>query len=177
MVRRITWIGLAFLAAAAGGCADSPSGGLATNTTAAEPPIVVQDLAIVSGQTIYVPAYSAVPFTDAGRTLELTVTLAVHNTDLARPIVLTSVRYYGGDGQLVRDYLDEPRELGPLASTEFVVEPGRGAGAASVGTNFIVEWVAEEPVYEPVVESLMLNASGNQGVSFISVGRVVSRIV
>ena len=39
-----------------------------------------------------------------------------------------------------------------------------------------VEWVAEEAVYEPVVEALMLNATGNQGVSFISVGRVVSQI-
>jgi hypothetical protein len=132
----------------------------------------VQDLDVVSGQTIYVPAYSEVPFT-GGRLLDLTVTLAVHNTDPTRPIVLTAVRYYGADGELARDFLPEPRQLGPLASTEFVAESERGRG---VGTNFIVEWVAEEPVYEPVVEALMINATGNQGVSFISVGRVVSQI-
>jgi hypothetical protein len=135
--------------------------------------IEVQDLDIVSGQTIYVPAYSEVPFAGAGRALELTVTLIVHNTDLTRPIVLTSVRYYSSDGQLVREHLDGPRQLGPLASAEFTVEPERGRG---VGTNFIVDWVAEEPVYEPVVEALMLNTTGNQGVSFSSVGRVISQI-
>ncbi len=167
------WV-LPALMALPAACNGAPNA--ATNVAAPEAemtPVAVQDLDIVSGQTIYVPAYSEVPFTSGGRTLELTVTLAVHNTDLTRPIVLTSVRYYSSDGQLVREYLPEPRQLGPLASTGFVVDPVRGAG---VGTNFIVEWVAEEPVYEPVVEALMLNATGNQGVSFVSVGRVISQI-
>lgn len=159
------WVGLA------AGCGGNATGGEAT--AAVTPAVVVQDLDIVSGQTIYVPAYSEVPFTGGGRRLELTVTLAVHNTDLNHPIVLTSIRYYASDGQLAREYLAQPQELGPLAATEFVVEPERGRG---VGTNFIVEWVAEEPVYEPVVEALMLNATGNQAVSFISPGRVLSQI-
>jgi hypothetical protein len=164
------WIFL-LLAGLCVGCENvTGQSGTPTATPAA---IQVQDLDIVSGQTIYVPAYSEVPFTGAGRMLELMVTLTVHNTDLTRPIILTSVRYYNGDGQLVREYLDGPRQLGPLASAEFVVEPERGRG---VGTNFIVDWVAEEPVYEPVVEALMLNTTGNQGVSFSSVGRVVSQI-
>lgn len=153
------------------GCGGNATGGAAP--TAVAPQLAVQDLDIVSGQTIYVPAYSEVPITGAGRLLELTVTLAIHNTDLTRPIVLTAVRYYGVDGQLVHDYLAQPQRLEPLASTAFIVEPERGSG---IGTNFIVEWVAEEPVYEPVVEALMVNASGNQGITFLSPGRVVSQI-
>ena len=154
-------------------CATDPTGNPNNSPAAADPPVVMQDLDIVSGQTIYVPAYSEVPFTGGGRVIDMTVTLAVHNTDPDSAIILNSVRYYGADGQLVREHLDAPRQLGPLASAEFVVEAERGRG---VGTNFIVEWVAEEAVYEPVVEVLMLNATGNQGVSFISVGRVVSQI-
>ncbi|CUS06159.1 conserved exported protein of unknown function [Candidatus Promineifilum breve] len=155
-------------------CATDPTGNPNTPAAAAaDTPVVMQDLDIVSGQTIYVPAYSEVPFTGGGRVIDMTVTLAVHNTDPDSAIILNSVRYYGADGQLVREHLDAPRQLGPLASAEFVVEAERGRG---VGTNFIVEWVAEEAVYEPVVEALMLNATGNQGVSFISVGRVVSQI-
>ncbi len=153
-------------------CATDPTGNPNT-PAAADTPVVMQDLDIVSGQTIYVPAYSEVPFTGGGRVIDMTVTLAVHNTDPDSAIILNSVRYYGADGQLVREHLEAPRQLGPLASAEFVVEAERGRG---VGTNFIVEWVAEEAVYEPVVEALMLNATGNQGVSFISVGRVVSQI-
>lgn len=127
------------------------------------------DLDIVTGQTLYVPAYSRVP-DGSGRSLSLTVTLSIHNTDPNHPIVVRSIRYYNAAGQLVHEYIDEPRLLEPLASAEVVVESEENVG---IGTNFIVEWVAEDPVYEPIVEALMLNASGNQGISYISVGRVL----
>jgi hypothetical protein len=136
--------------------------------------IEVRDLAIASGQTVYVPAYSEVPFAP-GRTLALAVTLAIHNTDPVRPIIITSVRYHGADGRLIEEFLTEPRRLDPLATADIVVEGGRQTGGG-IGTNFIVEWVAEEPVYEPIIEAIMLNATGNQGISFISPGRVVSQI-
>ncbi len=156
------------------GCATDPTGNPSDPAAAGvATPVVVQDLDVVSGQTIYVPAYAEAPITGGGRTLDLTATLVVHNTDLTHPIIVTAVRYYGADGQLIADLLESPRQLAALASADFVVAPERGRG---VGTNFIVEWVAEQPVYEPVVEALMLNASGNQGVSFISVGRVISQI-
>ena len=172
--RHISVILMMLLAALLPACAATQG---ATGRTPSEQvvgePVDVQDLDIVSGQTIFVPAYSEVPYTGAGRRLELLVTLSVHNTDLTRPIVLASVRYYSADGQLVQEYLAEPRTLPPLTSTEFIVPPGQGYG---VGTNFIVEWVAEEPVYEPVVEALMINTTGAQGISFSSPGRVISQI-
>ena len=120
------------------------------------------------------PAYSEVPFAP-GRNLAMTVTLAIHNTDPAQPIFITSARYHGADGQLITEFVQEPRRLDPLATADIVVENGRQTGGG-IGTNFIVEWVAEQPVYEPVIEAIMLNASGNQGISFISPGRVVSQI-
>lgn len=136
--------------------------------------IEVRDLAVATGQTVYVPAYSEVPFAP-GRNLPMTVTLAIHNTDPNRPIFITSARYHGADGRLIEEFIAEPRRLEPLATAEITVESGRQTGGG-IGTNFIVEWVAEEPVYEPIVEAILLNASGNQGISFISPGRVVSQI-
>lgn len=136
--------------------------------------IVIQDLEIASGQTIFVPAYSEVYFADNNRTTELAVTLSIHNTDFQNSIILTSVRYYDTNGRLVREYLDEPRRLGPLASTDFFVDAGEQTGG--VGTNFIVEWIAEQPVYEPIVETLMVSTASGQGLSFTSPGRVISQI-
>ncbi|MCA9981248.1 MAG: DUF3124 domain-containing protein, partial [Anaerolineales bacterium] len=106
---------------------------------------------------------------------DLAVTLTIHNTDLEHAIVLTSVRYYDTQGQLLREYLVEPRELGPLASTEFFVDANEQSGG--LGTNFIVEWVAEQPVFEPIVEAIMLNTSSTQGISLTSQGRVINQIV
>lgn len=136
--------------------------------------LVVQDLDITTGQTIFVPAYSEVHYASGDRTMELAVTLVIHNTDFTYPIILTSVRYYNTEGQMAREYLPQPQQLGPMASADFFVDAGEYTGG--VGTNFIVEWVAEQPVYEPVVEALMLNTSGTQGLSFTSPGRVISQI-
>jgi hypothetical protein len=136
--------------------------------------VVVQDLDITSGQTIYVPAYSEVHYAGQDRTMELAVTLSIHNTDFTHPIFITSARYYDTHGQLIREYLPQPQRLGSMASADFFVDAGEQAGG--VGTNFIVEWVAEEPVYEPVVETLMLSTVGTQGLSFTSPGRVIRQL-
>lgn len=134
--------------------------------------IKVKDLDIATGQTIYVPAYSEIYYAP-GRTLNLAVTLSIHNTDLEHPIVVTAVRYYNAQGQLVKDFLSQPQQLGPLGATDFFVE--QQATGNGLGANFIVEWVAEQPVYEPVVEAVMIGTVSSQGISFVSPGRVVTQ--
>ncbi|MCI5150398.1 MAG: DUF3124 domain-containing protein, partial [Candidatus Electrothrix sp. MAN1_4] len=69
---------------------------------------------------------------------------------------------------------NKPQHLGPMAAADFFVDTGEQTGG--VGTHFIVEWVAEQPVYEPVIETLMLSNSGTQGLSFTSSGRVIKHI-
>ncbi|MGJ3239809.1 MAG: DUF3124 domain-containing protein [Anaerolineae bacterium] len=142
-------------------------------TTGSFQPITGRDLRIVTGQTVYVPAYSEVFYGREGLTFELAVTLAVHNTDLTAPIIIQSVRYYDTDGNLVRDYISEPVEVSALATTGFLVEDTDTSGGW--GANFVVEWVAEQPVYEPIIEAIMVSTRGNQGVSMISIGRVISQ--
>lgn len=135
--------------------------------------IQLRDLDVTTGQTIYVPAYSEMRIAP-NRTLDLAVTLTVHNTDFDHPIILTSVRYYDTQGQLLREYVTEPRQLAPLAATDFFVEAQEQSGG--LGTNFVVEWVAEQPVFEPIVEAIMLNTANNQGISLTSPGRVIKQI-
>lgn len=132
-----------------------------------------RDLRIVTGQTVYVPAYSEVFFGRENANIELAITLAIHNTDLDAPIIIQSVRYYNTDGELVRDYIDDPVEVSPLATTGFLVEDRDQSGGW--GANFVVEWVAEEPVYEPVIEAIMISTRGSTGISMISLGRVISQ--
>ena len=138
-----------------------------------EEPVIIHDLDITTGQTIFVPAYSEVHYT-GNNTMKLAVTLTIHNTDFTYPIIVTSVCYYNSKGELVREYLDKPQRLGPMATADFFVKSGEQTGG--VGTNFIVEWVSEHPAYEPVVETLMLSNSGTQGLSFTSSGRVIKHI-
>ncbi len=125
----------------------------------------------VAGQTVYVPIYSHIFMSDQNRTMNLTATLSVRNTDLKHPMIVAAVNYYGTNGQLLRKYLEQPVELGSLAATSFVVNQEDVSGGA--GAAFIVEWVAQQEVSSPVIEAVMINTSMNQGLSFISPGRVI----
>ena len=123
------------------------------------------------GQIVYVPIYSYIYMWDRNRRMDLTATLSIRNTDRQHPIILMAVDYHDVSGKLVRRYLDNPVELGTLAAAEFVVNQEDTSGGSSA--SFIVRWVATNPVTDPVIESIMINTSGNQGVSFVSTGRVI----
>lgn len=123
------------------------------------------------GQLIYVPAYSHIYYQDQQRVINLNVTLSIRNTDGAHPIQLDAVQYYDSEGQFIRNYLTEPVRLNPMASTAFVVDEADSAGG--VGANFIVAWSSEQQTTAPVVEAVMISAASAQGISFVSVGRVL----
>src|SRR5262249_42785156 len=60
------------------------------------------DVPAAVGQTIYVPVYSSVYTHNTAKPFDLAITLCVRNTDRSRPIVVSSVRFYGVDGASVR---------------------------------------------------------------------------
>lgn len=129
---------------------------------------------VVMGQTVYVPVYSHIyHYNSQADVMNLSATLSIRNTDLTNPIIITSVRYYGTDGQLIRTDLGSPVELKPLASTDFFIAANDTSGGA--GANFIVEWVAEKKVYEPVIEAVMISTSFQQGISFVSPAKVLKQ--
>jgi hypothetical protein len=126
---------------------------------------------VIAGQTVYVPVYSSVLTSDRAHRFNLAVTLSVRNTDPTHSIVIVAVRYYDDDGHLIRDYLKKPLQIGPMASIEFFVTENDTSGGVSA--SFVVEWVADQSVNAPVVESVMIGIASTQGVSFTCPGRVL----
>lgn len=124
-----------------------------------------------SGQTVYVPVYSHV-YANGGRPVLLETTLSIRNTDARHAITVTSVTYHGTDGKPISRHLDQPLRLGPLASTEFLVEEKDISGG--VGANFMAHWVAESKVSPPVIETVMVGLADQKGIAFARPGRVVS---
>ena len=125
------------------------------------------------GATVYVPVYSSLylGLNVKQQMVELSATVSVRNVSQAHPIVIDWVRYYDSTGKRIRDYLEKPAALPPLGSVEFVIQRADAAGGP--GANFLVRWHGPSGVDEPVVEAVMLGQSGNAGISFSSVGRVV----
>ncbi|PSB11281.1 hypothetical protein C7B62_06265 [Pleurocapsa sp. CCALA 161] len=125
----------------------------------------------VMGQTIYVPVYSHIYHGEKKDIFNLAATLSIRNTDSSDPMVITSVRYYDSNGKLVKQYLERAIQLTALASTDFVVNRTDMSGGS--GANFIVEWVAQTKVSQPIVEAVMIGADLQQGISWMSPGKVV----
>lgn len=144
-----------------------------TNQVSQSQKVVILDenFKTVTGQTIYVPVYSHIYHGDGKRIFNLAATLSIRNTDLTNPIIISSVRYYDSNGKLIKQYLERPIQLAVLASTDFFVDRTDTSGGS--GANFIVEWVAQTKVSEPVVEAVMIGTDLQQGISWISPGKVI----
>jgi hypothetical protein len=150
-----------------------PKSQLNTNQVNSSQKVVTLDknFQIAMGQTIYVPIYSHIYHEDRQKILNLAATLSIRNTDLNKPIIITSVRYYDSNGKLIKQYLDRPIQLNAIASTDFFID--RADSSGGLGANFIVEWIAQTEVSEPIVEAVMIATESQQGVSFISPGKVI----
>ena len=125
-------------------------------------------------QTVYVPAYSHIYY-DQGRPYLLETTLSIRNTDMAKPVYLQSVRYYDTSGKLVKEFVNQGLvALGPLETIEFLIGARDTIGGS--GANFVVEWAAErEPINRPIVEAVMVGASGTRAISFTRNGQAIRR--
>jgi hypothetical protein len=124
------------------------------------------------GQMLYVPAYSHIYTGNRELPLLLTVTLSIRNVDLKQSITITSVDYFGTKGEILKNYLDKNFVLGPLESTRYVIPYKDKAGGS--GANFVVVWKSEKSVNLPIVESVMIGAEGQQGISFTSRGQAIT---
>lgn len=122
-------------------------------------------------QLLYVPIYSEIPYGDQHRTLNLSATLSIRNTDRTQSLTLKRVDYYNSKGNLASAYLTEPCILKPMASLEFIVKESDRRGGISA--SFLVEWTGASPLSPPVVEAIMISTASAQGISFSSPARVL----
>ena len=124
----------------------------------------------VKGQLLYMPIYSNVPYFEFGRKFDLSAFVAIHNTDLRYPIKVTKVLFFDNAGKLVANYLSKDTVISPLGAADFFIPERDQSGT---GANFLIEWVSDTLVNEPLIETVMLGLTSGQGVSFSSVGKVI----
>jgi hypothetical protein len=128
-------------------------------------------LPISRGQVVYVPVYSHIYIGDRERPFLLAVTLSIRNTDPEDAIVVTKVTYFNSKGKVLEEYLKEPVTLEGMSATRFVVHESDKAGGS--GASFLVEWQAANAVNPPIIETVMIGAQTQQGISFTSRGLVI----
>jgi len=130
----------------------------------------------VKGQLIYLPIYSNIPYVVDNKEYfsDMSAIAAIHNTDLKNKITLTQVLYFNSQGKLIHDFLQgKTKTLDPLATEHYYVpfEDKSGSGA-----NFLIEWISQVSVNEPLVESITAKLITNQSAAFINQGKIIREI-
>ncbi|MBF0229796.1 MAG: DUF3124 domain-containing protein [Desulfamplus sp.] len=131
-----------------------------------------ESVVLSQGQTLYVPAYSHIYAGNRELPMLLTVTLSIRNVDINHSITVNYADYYGTKGELLKRYAEQTVLLKPLESIRYVVPQKDKSGGS--GANFMVGWKSEKPVNPPIIESVMIGAEGQQGISFTSRGQVIT---
>lgn len=145
-------------------------------TLALSTPALAGEIETSKGQSIYVPVYSHIRHGNLDskgkpQNLLLSSMLSIRNTDPDDGLVVRSVRYYDTSGKLLREFLSQPAELGPMASTDVFVEHKDDAGGT--GANFVVEWAAGKAINTPIVETVNAYFFGPHSLAFTSPGKVI----
>ena len=124
-------------------------------------------------ETIYVPVYTDVYHLDQSRLFPLTITLSMRNTSLTDTISVYTLDYYNSEGNLKKKHIEDSKmlQLHPLQSYELVIKKTTYTG--DTGANFIVEWGGEKEKSSLLTQALMINTSGQQGLSFITEGKII----
>jgi hypothetical protein len=122
---------------------------------------------VVAGQMVYVPVYSHI-YAKGGKPFLLEATLSVRNTDPNEDITIASVSYYDTNGNMIKNYLEKQMLLKPLATAEFLVAQKEIEGGS--GANFMVKWVSDTMVNQPVIEAVMIGIEGQTSISFVRTG-------
>lgn len=129
------------------------------------------DQNLSTGQFVYVPVYSHIYSGNRENPIYLAATLSIRNVDPKSALTLLQVDYFDSDGRLIKRYLDNPIQLGAMASTRYIIKESDKAGGS--GANFIVRWQADQAINAPLIESIMISTKSQSGISFTSRGRVI----
>ncbi len=118
------------------------------------------------GQLLYLPLVSHVYLGAKNRPFELTKTFTFRNRDRKKAVTLTSIEYYNGEGKNLGKLLKSPRVLKPLASFQVPVKSPQKGEKKEGAPCLIVRWKADKAAAPPLVQCIMIGATGQQGISF-----------
>ena len=119
--------------------------------------------------TTYLSVYSEIYSLSEHRTHDLTATISLRNTHRSDSVFLTKAEYFNTEGDLIRTYFTDPIYLKPMETVEIVIDEIDKEGGT--GGNFIFDWVVQPNSSEPLFEAVMISTSGQQGLSFTTVGK------
>ncbi len=120
---------------------------------------------------LYVPIYSDIYIDAQNQNNLLAATLSIRNTSEQDSLFISRIEYYNTEGTLVKEYIENPISLTPMATVNYVIEKEDDTGGP--GANFIIELEAKNRNIKPLVQAIMIGEKGNKGFAFTTNGHSI----
>lgn len=117
---------------------------------------------------IYVPIYSDIYVDDQNPKNLLAATLSIRNTSYNDSLFVSKIQYFNTHGDLVRNFIENPISLPPMATVNYVIEKEDDTGGS--GANFIVALNAKSSNVKPLIQAVMIGQYSNKGFAFSTDG-------
>jgi hypothetical protein len=119
----------------------------------------------------YLSVYSEIYSLTEHRKHGLTATISMRNTSDTDTIYIESAKYYNTKGLQIRNYFKNPIYILPMETVEIIIDQVDLVGGT--GGNFTFDWRVKPNTTDPLFEAVMISTSGQQGLSFSTVGKRV----
>lgn len=119
--------------------------------------------------TTYLSVYSQIYSQTEHKTLDLTATVSMRNTDQSDTIFINTAEYFDTKGSLIRTYINKPIFIVPMETVEIVIDELDQIGGT--GANFLFNWSSKPSSNKPLFEAVMISTSGQQGFAFKTDGK------
>lgn len=117
---------------------------------------------------IYVPIYSDIYIDEQNPKNLLAATLSIRNTSYDDSLFISKIQYFNTHGDLVRNFIEKPISLPPMATVNHVIEKEDDTGGS--GANFIVALNAKSSNVKPLIQAIMIGQYSNKGFAFSTDG-------
>ncbi len=124
-------------------------------------------------ELMYVPIYSDIYVDAQNPNCLLSATLSIRNTSYEDSIFISRIEYFNTSGELVKNYIENPISIPPMATVNYVVERDDDTGGH--GANFIVALSAKNNAAKPIIQAVMIGQYSNKGISFVTDGYSINK--
>ncbi|EWH14098.1 hypothetical protein KLA_05492 [Cellulophaga geojensis KL-A] len=123
-----------------------------------------------TGKT-YLSVYSQVYSQSEHTTHDLTATINMRNTSSTDTLYIIKAEYFNTVGKSIRNYAKKPIYIAPMESVAIVIDEHNKEGGT--GGNFIFNWKISKLSSNPLFEGVFISTKGQQGLSFVTQGKVI----
>tara|TARA_R110002049_G_scaffold308819_1_gene514204 strand:- start:5472 stop:5981 length:510 start_codon:yes stop_codon:yes gene_type:complete len=119
----------------------------------------------------FLSIYSQIYTRDENELIDLSATVSLHNPNVKDTIYINKTVYYDTEGKPIRTYFDKTIFIRPMETVQIIIAGLDNEGGT--GANFLFDWQIKPNTIEPMFEAVMISTYGQQGISFVTVGKRV----